>query len=416
MALDTTNMLVVHVDMVQALALAVCTYYLGVKLKTVVPLLERFAVPSPVVGGMPFAFVLSMLEGMGIMRVEFDSTLQTVLMLAFFTTIGMMASLKLISQGGRLLLGFLVAVTVLCVLQNVLGIAVTKLMGVDFHYGILAGSVSMMGGLGTAAAFGPNFEQLYGITGGTVVAVTAATYGMVAALVIGGPFGEWLIRRYKVRTPLTDPTLADKLNVPEEVETDIIDEHAAEHHTFTEQLLKAGGLIALCMGLGTIVSTYLGQFITLPAYIGSMMVAAVVRNIADFSGKFKIDKVGLNAVADISLVLFVTMAINSLKLHELVNLALPLTIALLCQTVLTVLFAWLILFLCFGRHFTAVMLTVGGIGFSMGATANGLANMQAISEKYGQCPQAWLIVSIVGAFLIDLINALLITTIAQMPL
>ena len=149
MALDTANMLVVHVDMVQALALAVCTYYLGVKLKTVVPLLERFAVPSPVVGGMPFAFVLSMLEGMGIMRVEFDSTLQTVLMLAFFTTIGMMASLKLISQGGRLLLGFLVAVTVLCVLQNVLGIAVTKLMGVDFHYGILAGSVSMMGGLGT---------------------------------------------------------------------------------------------------------------------------------------------------------------------------------------------------------------------------------------------------------------------------
>ena len=189
MALETVGMPVVHVDMVQALALAVCTYYLGVKLKRVIPLLERFSVPSPVVGGVPFAFVLSVLEGMGVMRVEFDSTLQTVLMLAFFTTIGMMASLRLIGQGGKLLLGFLAAVTVLCVLQNVLGVAVTKLMGVDFHYGLLAGSVSMMGGLGTAASFGPNFEQLYGITGGTVVAVTAATFGMVAALMIGGPFG-----------------------------------------------------------------------------------------------------------------------------------------------------------------------------------------------------------------------------------
>ncbi len=416
MTADAAGMLVVHVDMVQALALAVCTYYLGVWLKHRIPVLERFSVPSPVVGGMPFAFVLSLLEGNGLMRVEFDSTLQTVLMLAFFTTIGMMASLKLIGQGGRLLLGFLISVTVLAVLQNVLGVTVTKLLGVDFHYGLLAGSVSMMGGLGTSAAFGPNFEQVYGLSGGTVVAVTAATFGMVAALVIGGPFGEWLIRRYKVHTPLTDPEVAAKLNVPDEVDTDIIDEHAAEHSSFTEQLLKAGGLIAVCMALGTIVSQFLGQFITLPAYIGSMIVAAVVRNIADFTGKLHIDKVGLNAVADISLVLFVTMAINSLKLHELVNLALPLVVTLACQTVLMLLFAWLVFFHLFGRSYTAVMLTVGGIGFSMGATANGLANMQAISEKYGQSPQAWLIVSVVGAFLIDLINALIITTMAQMSL
>ena len=144
MAVDTANMLVVHVDMVQALALAVCTYYFGVWLKHVIPVLERLSVPSPVVGGMPFAFLLSVLEGSGIMRVVFDSTLQTVLMLAFFTTIGMMASLKLIGQGGKLLLGFLFSVTVLAVLQNVLGVAITKLMGVDFHYGLLAGSVSMM--------------------------------------------------------------------------------------------------------------------------------------------------------------------------------------------------------------------------------------------------------------------------------
>lgn len=239
---------------------------------------------------------------------------------------------------------------------------------------------------------------------------------MVAALTIGGPFGEWLIRKYKVRTPMTDPEVAAKLNVPEEVETDIIDEHAAEHSTFTEQLLKAGGMIAICMALGTIVSHYLGQFITLPAYIGSMIVAAIVRNIADFTGKLKIDKVGLNAVADISLVLFVTMAINSLKLHELVNLALPLVVTLVCQTLLMLAFAW-------GRSLHVLRTQLHGRDayggrhrLFDGATANGLANMQALSEKYGQSPQAWLIVSVVGAFLIDLINALIITSMAQMPL
>ena len=401
--------LTINIDMVQALALAVLAYYGGSWLKKRIRVLERFSVPSPVVGGMPLAFVLSVLEANGILQVNFDGKLQSMLMLAFFTTIGMMASLKLIKQGGKLLVAFLAAVTALCFVQNGIGIAVTQLLDFDFHYGILAGSVSMMGGLGTSAAFGPYFEELYGISGGTVVAVTAATFGMVAALTIGGPFGEWLIRRYKIKTPLTDPDMNAELKVPDEVKTDIVDEHSAEHPNFTEQLFKAGGMIAVCMALGTIVSDFLGAFITLPAYIGSMIVAAVVRNIADFTGKLEIDRVGLNAVADISLALFVTMAINSLKLHTLVHLALPLIIILICQTICMLLYAWLVLFLPFGRTYTTVMLTVGGIGFSMGSTANGLANMQALSEKYGPDPQSWLIVGIVGAFLIDLINALVIT-------
>ncbi len=406
----------VNIDMVQALALAVLAYWGGTWIKKKIPLLERFSVPSPVVGGMPIAFVLSVLEANEMLRVVFDSKLQSMLMLAFFTTIGMMASLKLIKQGGKLLVAFLLAVTALCFVQNGIGISVTKLMGLDFHYGILAGSVSMMGGLGTSAAFGPYFENLYGITGGTVVAVTSATFGMVAALTIGGPFGEWLINRYKVKTPLTDPDLASELNIPDEVKTDVLAEHSADHPSFTEQLFKAGGLIAVCMALGSIVSDFLGQFITLPAYIGSMIVAAIVRNISDFTGKLRIDKIGLNAVGDISLALFVTMAINSLKLHELVNLALPLVVILICQTIVMVLYAWLVLFLPFGRTYTSVMLTVGGIGFSMGSTANGLANMQALSEKYGANPQSWLIVGIVGAFLIDLINALVITWMGQLSL
>ena len=174
--------LTINIDMVQALALAVLAYYGGSWLKKRIRVLERFSVPSPVVGGMPLAFVLSVLEANGILQVNFDGKLQSMLMLAFFTTIGMMASLKLIKQGGKLLVAFLAAVTALCFVQNGIGIAVTQLLDFDFHYGILAGSVSMMGGLGTSAAFGPYFEELYGISGGTVVAVTAATFGMVAAV------------------------------------------------------------------------------------------------------------------------------------------------------------------------------------------------------------------------------------------
>lgn len=401
----------IKVDMVQAVALAIATYWLGTWVKSHVGILRRFSIPTPVVGGMLCAVTLSTLEYMGVMRVTFDSTLQSLLMLGFFTTIGLMASLKMLAAGGKLLPIFLIAVTVLAVLQNLLGIGAAEVMGIDRHYGILAGSVSMMGGLGTAAAFGPFFEQTYGITGGTAMAITSATFGMVAALMIGGPFGEWLIRRYGVKVPTTEHE-SEPLRIPEEVEAGVRDEKSGTMPAFTHELMKVVSVITLCIAVGSIVSHYLGNFITLPAYIGSMIVAAIVRNIGDFSGAYKVQGRGMDAVADICLVLFVTMAVNSLKLHELMNLAGPLIIMLILQTLLMVLYAWGVLFFLTGRNYTSVMLTAGGIGFSMGATANGLANMQAIAEKYGSCPQAWLIVSIVGAFLIDLINAILITWMA----
>ena len=400
---------VIAIDKVQAVALAVATYYFGVWVKSKIAFLARFSIPSPVVGGMTFAVLMSALEYTGVVRLQIDGTLQTVLMLAFFTTIGLMASLKVVATGGKLLVGFLLCVTALLFLQNGVGIGIAEAMGLDFHYGILAGSVSMMGGLGTAAAFGPYFEETYGIAGGTAVGITAATFGMVAALLIGGPFAEWCIRKYKIKTPKDVEVPEPALHIPEDMESDIVNPGSAKNPTFTDEIMKAGSIVAICMGLGTVVSGYLGEYITLPAYIGSMIVAALLRNIADLSGKVQIQGKGLDAVADISLVLFVTMAINSLKLHELMHLALPLLLILAAQTILMVLFAWLFIFTAFGRTYDAVMLSAGGIGFSMGATANGLANMQAIAEKYGSSPRAWLIVSLVGAFLIDLINAIVIT-------
>lgn len=410
------DIFIVNVNMIQAVALAVVMYYIGVWVKSKIQVLERYSLPSPVVGGMLCATTLSTLQYFGIMQVNFDGTLQSLLMLAFFTTIGLMASLKVVEQGGKLLVGFLIAVSILAVIQNLLGMGLASFMGLDYHYGLLAGSVSMMGGLGTSAAFGPYFEQTYGIVGGTAVAITSATFGMVAALIIGAPFGEWLIRKYKIKTPKEVEQPEPPLHLPDEMHTGIMSEHAAEKPTLTHDMMKAVGIVAICMGLGSIVSGMLGQLITLPGYIGSMIVAAVIRNISDLDlGKsLRIDEKSLNTVADITLVLFVTMAVNSLKLHELVNLAIPMMVILAAQTILMLAFAWGVLFMLFKRDYDTVMLTVGGIGFSMGATANGLANMQAMAEKYGSSPKAWLIVSLVGAFLIDFINAVVITTMGAM--
>ncbi len=412
----TGDVLVVNVSMIQAVALAVVTYYFGVWLKAKVPVLERYSLPAPVAGGMLFAAVLSVLQYYGVMKVNFDSTLQSLLMLAFFTTIGLMASVKIVQQGGKLLVFFLVACSTLAVFQNLLGMGIADMMGLDPHYGILAGSVSMMGGLGTSAAFGPYFEQTYGIVGGTAVAITSATFGMAASMMIGAPFGEWLIRKYKIKTPKEVPQPEPELRLPDDLQTDIIDENVAKEPSLTPSMMKAAAIVIVCMGLGTIVSGFLGQVITLPAYIGSMIVACVIRNLSDTKACsfLRFDHASLNTIADIALVLFVTMAINSLKLHELVNLAIPMMIILAAQTALMLAFAWGVLFMLFKKSYDTVMLTVGGIGFSMGATANGLANMQSLAEKYGSSPKAWLIVSLVGAFLIDFVNAVVITTMGAM--
>ena len=406
---------IIHLNMIQAVAFAAVTYYFGQWLKSKVAWFNRFAISAPVVGGMTVASVLSILESYGVLRVEFDTTLQSQLMLAFFTTIGLMASIKVVKTGGRLLLGFLAVVSLLAVVQNLLGMGLAQLMGIDRLYGILAGSVSMMGGLGTAAAFGPYFEQTYGITGGTALGITAATFGMAASLMVGGPFAQWLVKRYRVQTPVTPAKPEPALHIPEEVDLDIEAlKNSDQEASWKREFMKSSTIVLLCMGAGSIVSGFLNEIITLPAYIGAMIVAAIVRNVADFSGKLHVEGKGLNTIADVSLILFVTMAINALKLHELMNLALPLMVMMIAQTILAVVFAYFFIWKLFKQNYTSVMLTAGGIGFSMGATANGLANMQGLAEKYGPCSQAWLIVSLVGAFLIDLINAIIITMFAAL--
>lgn len=392
-----------HFGTLESLAFAAVIYYFGSWLKTKIRILRRLSVASPVVGGLTVAVILSLLQGFNIAHITFDATLQKQLMIAFFTTIGLMASLKVVKKGGIMLVFFLMAVTVLTVLQNCLGMSVASLLGIDSRYGIMVGSVSLMGGLGTSAAFGPYFEQTYGLNGATAVAITSATLAMTNSLLIGGPIGEWLIKRYKVKTPDLNDESAQKIN-----EDEMHDERKGSR-SWTADILKALTVILICMSLGKVISEELSAYLTLPVYIGSMIAAAICRNVGDLFHFFHENDKATNALAEISLALFVTMAINALKLNELVHLALPLLTIWLCQLALLLVFAWGVLFTLFGRNYDAVMLTVGGCGFCMGSTSTGLTNMQGLGEKYGHSPKAWLIVSLVGAFLIDFINALTIT-------
>ncbi len=373
-------------SMIQTVGLAVITLFIGTWINKHSKFLQRMCMPAPAVGALPFAFLTAILSYYKILNITFEGSLQTFLMLAFFTTIGLMASLKVLKKAG---------------------IMIAKALGIEPIIGIMAGSVSMIGGLGTAGAFGPYYEQLLGIPGTASAAVAAATFGMVAGTILGAPVGERIIKMHKVKTPYENPELMEDEGI------DMIEDHVESggKQFNSQDLLTICMWIGLALGIGTIVSAGLSILTPLPAYIGAMICAAVIRNFGDFTKAYKINDAALDAVSNVALSLFVTMAINSLKLVQLIDLALPLITILVAQMVLICVFAYLIYFL-FGRNYDAVMLGSGAIGFGLGATPNALVNMLSLASKHGPSPRAWLVVSLVGAFLIDFANAFLITTMA----
>jgi ESS family glutamate:Na+ symporter len=398
-------MLIVKLNAVQTLALAVAVYFIGTAIRHRIPLLMRFSIPAPVVGGLLFAGLTTVLRLNGVIGFEFDEALQKGFMIMFFTTIGMGASAALVKKGGGPLLVFFGLACVLAVLQNVVGIILAKTMGVNPLYGILGGAVSLMGGLGTGGAFGPEFEA-WGVVGGKVSAIACATFGMVAGDLMCGPFGETMIRRFKIKTP------GHKKHEPK-LDMTPAEERASE--MTPDAFMGTLAFILAAMALGAVLSGFIQKRgITLPAYIGAMIVAVLIRNGMNLTPwREAIEDRTVGFLSEVSLALYITMAIDGMKLWELVNLALPLLVILIGQVVLILLFCWLCVFLLMGRDYEGMMLSVGMIGFGMGATANAMINMNSLSRKHGPAPRAFLIVPLVGAFLIDFANALIITTMSN---
>ena len=391
------NMNQISLDMYQTLGMAVAVLFLGAFLKKRIKFLETFCIPSPVVGGLIFAIVSCILYATGILEISFDETLKNVCMVIFFTSVGFQANLKVLKSGGLSLVVFLVCVIVLIISQNLVSVGLAKLVGVSPLIGLSTGSIPMVGGHGTAGAFGPVLEDL-GITGASTLCTAAATFGLVAGSLMGGPIGRRLIFKHDLL----------KTAVMEDDATLVEDEK--KHKRSVSMYAPATYQIAIAMGLGTIVSWALSKTgMTFPIYIGAMIVAAAMRNISEHTNLFTVNMGEINDIGGICLSLFLGIAMITLKLWQLASLALPLLILLAGQVALMFVFTYFVLFNVMGRNYDAAVLAAGTCGFGMGATPNAMANMQALTEKYVPSVKAYLLVPIIGSMFADFLNSLTIT-------
>ncbi len=403
--------LTLKLDMVQTLALASAVLFLGYAIKRRVAVLDRYNIPAPVIGGFLFAAVGLILRIKGIIAFDFDTTLQAPLMIAFFTTIGLGASLSLLKVGGPQVLLFWGLATLLAAVQDLVGVALAKGLGVHPFLGLIAGSITMTGGHGTGAAFGKLMEDQYGFNAGVTLAMAAATFGLVSGGLIGGPVATTLIRRYRPErrvgpVPRAAVAAAGQLDSLDEE----IDVEPAGPAPTSYTLLKIITIVLVAMWAGGLLSRWAAQYVTLPAYIGAMLTAAVLRNGSDASRLLRIEQRTVDDIGTIALSLFLAMALMSLRLWELLDLALPMLVILIVQVVMMAAFAYFVTYRVMGRDYDAAVMAGGHCGFGLGATPNAVANMEAIVERFGTAPRAFLVVPMVGAFFIDFTNALIITT------
>ena len=386
----------IQLDMYQTLAVAVLVLLLGNFLRKRISFLEKFCIPAPVIGGLLFAIMTCVCYSAGIAEFSFDDTLR-VCMVFFFTSVGFQANLKVLKSGGKSLIIFLGLVIALILLQNVTAVGLAKVLRLDPLIGMCTGSIPMVGGHGTAGAFGPILED-FKISGATPICTAAATFGLIGGSLIGGPLGKRLIEKHNLLS--TASTEDDSLLVEEE----------KKHERHTTMYPSAVFQLILAIGLGTIFSMFLTQTgLTFPIYIGAMLAAALMRNICEYTKITTIHMGEINDLGGISLSLFLGMAMITLKLWELASLALPLIILLAAQVVLICVFTYFIEFNIMGRDYDAAILVAGTCGFGMGATPNAMANMQAVCEKYVPSVKAYLLIPLVGNLFADFLNSLVIT-------
>ncbi len=387
----------IQLDMYQTLAAAVLVLMLGAYLKSKIHFLEQFCIPAPVVGGLLFAIFTCICYVTGIAEFSFDDILREVCMVFFFTSVGFQANLKVLKSGGKSLVVFLGLVILLIISQNLVAVGMSKVLGLSPLIGMCTGSIPMVGGHGTAGAFGPVLED-FNIDGATTICTAAATFGLICGSLIGGPLGKRLIEKKNLL----------ETAIPED--DSLLVEEEEKHERHTNMYPAAVFQLILAIGLGTIFSYFLTKTgMTFPIYIGAMIAAALFRNIGEYTGKFTIHMGEINDLGGISLSLFLGIAMITLKLWQLADLALPLFILLAVQMLLIAIFTYFIEFNIMGRDYDAAVLVAGTCGFGMGATPNAMANMQAICEKYTTSVKAYLLIPLVGSLFADFINSLVIT-------
>ncbi|MCD6662086.1 MAG: sodium/glutamate symporter [Comamonas sp.] len=381
---------------VSTLCIAVAMYLVGDQLVKRIGVLNRFCIPAPVVGGLIFAIAVTLLKSSGALSVVLDTSLQSLFMVTFFTTIGLGASFRLIKLGGKLLVVYWIMCGVLALGQNVIGVTLAELMGIHPLIGVMAGAVSMEGGHGAAAAYGQTIESL-GVPSAVTIGLAAATFGLVAGGLAGGPVAQYLIRKFDLKP---DAEEAEEFTQAERQEVGF--------HSFMVQVF----LITICMAVGVALGDLFSRLtgFVLPGYVGAMFTAVVLRNLMDRVRPQAVNMHEINLIGDVALAVFLSMALMSIKLWELADLALPLIVIVAVQVVFIVLLAFFVMFRLLGRNYDAAVMISGFLGHGLGATPNAMANMAAITERFGPSRKAFLIVPIAGAFLIDVFGMPIIIT------
>ncbi len=383
-------------DLFQTLALSVAALTLGSFIRKKVSFFERYCIPSPVIGGLVFAILSCILYTAGLIEFSFDDTMRDACMVFFFTCVGFQADLKTLRTGGKPLALFSLAIAALIILQNTLAIGMSKLLHISPLFGLCTGSVALVGGHGTSGAFGPVLEKA-GFTGASSFCIASATYGLIAGGLLGGPIGNALIRRKKLHE-----------SVPAEMGPAVQKKgsRASHAHQYAPALFQ---LIAAA-GIGTVVSRALsGMGMTFPVYIGAMIVAILMRNLSEHTDRFTVHMEEITDMSGIFLNLFLGIAMISLKLWQLAELAVPMIILLAVQTVFMGLYALFPVFYLLGHDYDAAVISAGICGLGLGATPTAMANMQSVCRRYGPSVKAFLIVPIVGGVILDLLNSILIT-------
>ena len=391
-------MMEISLNMYHAVALGAVLFWIGGVITQKVSVLNRYCIPAPLVGGLLFSILNCILTVSGVASITFDGTLQTVFQNLFFTTVGFTVSIPALLRGGKSVVLVLVLSIIMIPIQNGLGGGVMLAFGQDPLVGIGIGSTALIGGPATAAAFGPDLVEA-GAVGADVAALAAATFGLVSGSLMGGPVARSLIVKHNLHS--TEGRLNES------------GEAATEEETFTSaspRFVKGFMLLLAALGIGAQVSVWLTELTTLtfPSYIGAMLTAVVIRNVM-IAAKIEYPDQEIDTMGNMFLSIFLALALSSLKLWELVDLALPMIITLVLQCIVMVIFSYFIVFNVMGRDYEAAVMSAGFIGFAMGATSNAMANMQVVTKKYGPAPVSYFAIPMVGGMFIDFFNAILIT-------
>ncbi|HEY7365191.1 MAG TPA: sodium/glutamate symporter [Methylomirabilota bacterium] len=396
-----------ELNLLYTLLVAIVVLFAGRVLVARVGWLGRFSVPAPVVGGVVIAIVLATADGFAGTRVSFDMSLKDPLLLAFFTSVGLAADARMLVKGGPKLFIFLLVCTVYIVVQNAIGLVAARAMDLHPVVGLLGGSITLTGGHGTGGAYATRFGETMNLQGAMELTMACATAGLVLGGLLGGPLAEFLIKRHG----LSGPTEAAP------VEAAPTSAGAPEDSVTAASFLNALFVILACLAGGQLLAHLMeGTGFILPDFLFCLLLGVVVRNVLPLTRRFSLSEASVDLLGGTALSLFLVMALMAMKLLDLVNLAGPLLLILALQTVAMAAYAVFVTFRVMGRNYDAAIMAAGHVGFGMSSTAAALAIMKAVTGRAGPSPLAFLIVPMVGAFFIDITNALIIQGYLTLPL